>query len=316
MKPEAGSRKPEAASRIDLSVDLNGIKLRNPVLLASGCVGYGHEYQHLVDYGRIGGIVTKSVSPLPRPGNPPPRIWETPAGMLNAIGLENPGVDRFLAEKMVLLRTLPTAIIASVVGGTMDEFGDVAAKMDGEDTLQALELNISCPNVSHGTDFGRDPAAAEEIVRQVRKRTAKRIIVKLTPEAPDIAAIARAAEKGGAHAISLCNTWRGLAVDVETGRPRIANVTGGFSGPAVRPLAVRLTWEVCKAVSIPVIGIGGIATASDALEFMMVGAGAVQVGTALFADPAAPEAIVDGLAAFCERKKLASLAAIRGTFRP
>lgn len=300
---------------VDLSVDLNGLKLRNPVLLASGCVGYGHEYQHLVNYSRIGGIVTKSVSPLPRAGNPPPRIWETPGGMLNAIGLENPGVDRFVSEKMSLLRTLPTAIIASVVGGTMDEFAEVAAKMDREDTLQALELNISCPNVSHGTDFGRDPEAAETIVRHVRKRTGKPILVKLTPEAPDVVAIARAAEKGGAHAVTLCNTWRGLAVDVETGRPRIANVTGGLSGPAVRPIALRLTWEVARAVKIPVIGIGGIATASDALEFLMVGASAVQVGTALFADPAAPEAIVDGLAAWCVRKNV-TLASIVGSFRP
>ena len=300
---------------VDLSVDLNGLKLRNPVLLASGCVGYGHEYQHLVDYSRIGGIVTKSVSPLPRAGNPPPRIWETPGGMLNAIGLENPGVDRFVSEKMTLLRTLPTAIIASVVGGTMDEFADVAAKMDREDTLQALELNISCPNVSHGTDFGRDPEAAETIVRHVRKRTGKPILVKLTPEAPDVVAIARAAEKGGAHAITLCNTWRGLAIDVETGRPRIANVTGGLSGPAIRPLALRLTWEVARAVKIPVIGIGGIATANDALEFLMAGASAVQVGTALFADPAAPEAIVDGLSAWCVRKNV-TLASIVGSFRP
>ncbi len=300
---------------VDLSVDLNGLKLRNPVLLASGCVGYGHEYQHLVDYSRIGGIVTKSVSPLPRAGNPPPRIWETPGGMLNAIGLENPGVDRFVSEKMTLLRTLPTAIIASVVGGTMDEFADVAAKMDREDTLQALELNISCPNVSHGTDFGRDPEAAETIVRHVRKRTGKPILVKLTPEAPDVVAIARAAEKGGAHAITLCNTWRGLAIDVETGRPRIANVTGGLSGPAIRPIALRLTWEVARAVKIPVIGIGGIATANDALEFLMAGASAVQVGTALFADPAAPEAIVDGLSAWCVRKHV-TLASIVGSFRP
>lgn len=300
----------------DLSVDLNGLKLRNPVLLASGCVGYGHEYRELVDYGRIGGIVTKSVSPLPRPGNPPPRIWETPSGMLNAIGLENPGVDRFLAEKMPLLRTLPCAVIASVVGATMDEFAEVAAKMDAEEKIEALELNISCPNVSHGTDFGRDPEAAATIVRHVRSRTKKPILVKMTPEAPDVPAVARAAESAGAHAISLCNTWRGLAVDVETGRPRIANVTGGYSGPAVRPLALRLTWEVAKAVSIPVIGIGGIATANDALEFLLVGARAVQVGTALFADPAAPEAIVDGLAAFAARKNLTRLDAIVGTFRP
>lgn len=299
----------------DLAVDLGGIRLRNPVLLASGCVGYGHEYQHLVDYSKIGGIVTKSVSPKPRPGNPPPRIWETPSGMLNAIGLENPGIERFLEEKAPLLRTLPTTIIASVVGGTMDEFAEVAAAMDGEEALKALELNISCPNVSHGTDFGRDPEAAETIVKHVRKRTGKPILVKMTPEAPDVVAVARAAERGGAHAISLCNTWRGLAVDVETGRPRIANVTAGFSGPAVRPLALRHTWEVAKAVSIPVIGIGGIATANDALEFLIVGATAVQVGTALFADPAAPEEIVRGLDAFCTRKKIDRLATVRGTFR-
>src|SRR4051812_14272425 len=195
----------------DLSVDLGGIVLRNPVMLASGCVGYGHEYQHLVDYSRIGGIVTKSVSPLPRPGNPPPRIWETPAGMLNAIGLENPGIERFLSEKMALLRTLPTAIIASVVGATMEEFASVAEKMDREEKIQALELNISCPNVSHGTDYGRDPLAAEAIVKLVATKTRKPIWVKMTPEAPDVPTVARAAEKGGAHAISLCNTWRGLA---------------------------------------------------------------------------------------------------------
>ena len=301
---------------VDLSVDLNGIRLRNPVLLASGCVGYGHEYQHLVDYRRIGGIVTKSVSPLPRPGNPPPRIWETPAGMLNAIGLENPGIERFLSEKAPLLRTLPCAVIASVVGGTMEEFAEVAARMDAEEKILALELNISCPNVAHGTDFGRDPAAAEAIVRRVKERTAKPLVVKMTPEAPDVPAVARAAEKGGAHAISLCNTWRGLAVDVETGRPRIANVTGGFSGPAVRPLALRMTWEVAKAVSIPVIGIGGIATANDALEFLMVGASAVQVGTALFADPAAPISIVEGLEAFCTRKKIGTVRELVGSFRP
>ncbi len=299
-----------------LSVDLNGIVLRNPVLLASGCVGYGHEYRQLVDYSKIGGIVTKSVSLAPRAGNPPPRIWETPAGMLNAIGLENPGIDRFLAEKCPLLRALPTTIVASVVGATMEEFAEVAARMDGEEAIRALELNISCPNVSHGTDFGRDPDAAERIVRVVRARTAKPIVVKLTPEAPDVPAVARGAERGGAHAISLCNTWRGLSVDVETGRPRIANVTGGFSGPAVRPLAVRHTWEVAKAVSIPVIGIGGIATAADALEFLIVGAKAVQVGTALFADPAAPEAIVDGLRAFVTRKGLDRLDRITGSFRP
>jgi len=292
----------------DLRVTLGTLQLKNPVLTASGTFGYGDEYAELVDPNLVGGIVVKGLSLKPRAGNRPPRIVETPAGMLNAIGLANIGVETFLKEKLPWLKTLDTAVIVNIYGHSMDEYGAVAAELKGAEGITALEVNISCPNVEQGgMAFGTDPAASAEVTETVLNHTDKPVIVKLTPNVTDICAVAHAVEDAGAHCISLINTLTGMAIDIETKRPRLANVCGGLSGPAIRPVALYMVYQVVRAVKIPVIGIGGIMDSRDALEFLIAGAKAVQVGTANFVNPRAALGILDGLREYCVQKKISSI---------
>jgi dihydroorotate dehydrogenase (NAD+) catalytic subunit len=286
-----------------LAVDIAGIRFRNPVIPASGTFGYGLEFAPFFDLSRLGGFCTKGLSPKPLKGNPPPRIAETAAGMLNAIGLQNVGVRAFVAEKLPALRAFDTQVIANVFGYSIDEYLEVISVLNDAEGVAAYELNVSCPNVKQGgTQFGNDPAMAAEVTAAA-KRVAKRpVIVKLSPNAPSVVEVARAAEAAGADALSLINTIVGMSVDVYTRRPRLAFATGGLSGPAVKPIAVRMVYEVSQAVQIPRIGIGGVATAMDALEFIIAGATAVQVGTANYADPCAAVKVVDGLEAYCRER--------------
>jgi dihydroorotate dehydrogenase (NAD+) catalytic subunit len=290
----------KAVKRPDLSVEIAGIKLRNPVMPASGTFGYGEEYAPFLDLEKIGAIVTKGLSLKPRAGNPTPRIAETISGMLNAIGLQNVGIDAFIKHTMPFLRTVNTPIIANFFGNTLEEYGEVARRLNDIPEIAAAELNISCPNVKQGgIVFGTDPRAASEVVALVRKQLQKPLIVKLTPNVTDITVVARAVEEAGADAIACINTITGMSVDVHTRKPRLANRTGGLSGPAIRPIAVRMVHQVVQAVSVPVIGIGGIVRPMDALEFLIVGATAVQVGTANFIDPTAMLTIIEGIEDFC-----------------
>ncbi len=298
----------------DLRVRLGPLELKNPVLTASGTFGYGREYEELVDLDRLGGIVVKGLSLEPRAGNPPPRIVETPCGMLNAIGLANIGLKRFLNEKLPWLRRLNTAVIVNIYGHREEEYGELAAGLQGAEGVAALEVNISCPNVAQGgMAFGTDPAISARVTERVLKNSDKPVIVKLSPNVTRIAEIARAVEAAGAHAVSLINTLTGMAVDIQTRRPKLANVTGGLSGPAIRPVALHLVYQVVRAVKIPVIGIGGITDHRDALEFLIAGAGAVQVGTASFVDPGAGLKVVDGLERYCRDHGVARLRELIGT---
>jgi dihydroorotate dehydrogenase (NAD+) catalytic subunit len=291
--------KKEIVSRPDMSVEIAGIKLRNPVMPASGTFGYGEEYTPFIDMEKIGAIVTKGLSLKPKAGNPTPRIAETVSGMLNAIGLQNVGIEAFIQHKMPFLRTVNTPVIANFFGNTLEEYGEVAKRLNDIPEIAAGELNISCPNVKQGgIVFGTDPKAASEVVALVRKNLQKPLIVKLTPNVTDITVVARAVEEAGADAIACINTITGMSVDVNTRKPRIANMTGGLSGPAIRPVAVRMVHQVVQTVSVPVIGIGGIVKAMDALEFLIVGAKAVQVGTANFVDPTAMISIIEGIEEF------------------
>lgn len=287
-------------ARPSLAVELAGLRLKNPVMPASGTFGYGEEFTPYLDLNDLGAIVTKGLSLRPKAGNPTPRIAETTSGMLNAIGLQNVGIDAFITEKLPLLRGLGTPVIVNFFGNTLDEYGEVAARLSDLPEVAAVELNISCPNVKKGgIVFGTDPQAASEVVKLVRSRLSKPLIVKLTPNVTDITVMARAVEEAGADALCCINTLTGMSIDVRRRRPRLANLTGGLSGPAIRPVAVRLVYQAVRAVSIPVIGVGGIMTAEDALEFLIVGARAVQVGTANFVDPSAMARIIEGLERFC-----------------
>jgi dihydroorotate dehydrogenase (NAD+) catalytic subunit len=288
------------AKRPNLSVEIAGIKLKNPVMPASGTFGYGEEYAPYLDLERLGAIITKGLSLKPKAGNPTPRIAETISGMLNAIGLQNVGVEAFINHKLPFLREINTPIIANFFGNTLEEYGEIAKRLADIPEIAAVELNISCPNVKQGgIVFGTDPKAAYEVVSLVRANIAKPLIAKLTPNVTDITVTARAVEDAGADAISCINTITGMAVDVRTRRPRLANKTGGLSGPAIRPIAVRMVHQVVQTVKVPVIGIGGIVRPIDALEFLIVGATAVQVGTANFVDPGAMITIIDGIEQFC-----------------
>lgn len=288
------------ATKPNLAVEFAGLKLKNPLMPASGTFGYGQEFAPYLDLNLLGAIVTKGLSLNPKAGNPTPRIAETVSGMLNAIGLQNVGVDAFISEKMPFLAQFDSPVIVNFFGNTQEEYAEVAARLDEVPGVAALEMNISCPNVKHGgIVFGTDPKAAFDVISRVRKRLKKPLIVKLTPNVTDIRITAQAAEDAGADAISLINTLTGMAVDVRTRKPRIANVIGGLSGPGIRPVAVRMTHQVVQTVKIPVIGIGGIMCAMDALEFLIVGAKAVQVGTANFVDPNAMQTILAELEDFC-----------------
>ena len=298
----------------ELSVKIGAVRLKNPVLVASGTFGYGKEYGDHIDVGQLGGIITKSISLRPRRGNPPPRIAETPSGMLNAIGLANVGVDRFMDEKLPFLRSLNVPVIVNIACSSVKEYGEVAAILSTCEGLAGLEVNISCPNVEReGMAFGSDPTTAFTVIETVRRATDLPVIAKLTPNVTDIVAIARSVVDAGADAISLINTLVGMAVDIKSRRPKLANITGGLSGPAIRPVAVAMVWKVVQHTDVPVIGIGGITTTEDALEFFIAGARAVQVGTGNFVDPRTALRIVEGLRAFLEQERLGSMSELIGS---
>jgi dihydroorotate dehydrogenase (NAD+) catalytic subunit len=295
-------------SKPDLSIDFAGIKLKNPVLTASGTFGYGEEYEEFVDLNKLGGVIVKGVSLRPIKGNPSPRIWETPSGMLNAIGLENPGVDVFIDKKMPYLRRFDTAVIVNVFGYSSEEYVGVVERLDGVPGISGLEVNISCPNVkAGGMAFGTDVKATFELLSTVRKATKLPLIAKLSPNVTDVTEFARAARDAGCEGLSLINTLLGMAIDIQCRKPRLANCTGGLSGPAIRPVAVRMVWQTSKAVSLPIIGMGGIATGEDALEFIMAGASAVAVGTATFVNPRATLDVVKGIETFMREQGVGSV---------
>lgn len=288
-----------------LETKIHNLTLKNPVMTASGTFGYGEEFADFVDLNRLGGIIVKGTTGERRQGNPYPRMAETPSGMLNAVGLQNVGVKTFCKEVYHRIKDLDTNIIVNVSGSSIEEYCKTAAMVDELDNIPAIELNISCPNVKKGgMGFGVNPEMAAQVVSEVRKIYHKTLIVKLTPNVTNIVEIAKAVEGAGADSVSLINTLLGMAIDVEKQRPYLSTITGGLSGPAVKPVAVRMVWQVAHAVSIPVIGLGGIASAADALEFLMAGAKAVQVGTANFIDPAVTMKIIDGLEDYCKRHRI------------
>jgi len=289
------------------AVQVGALTLKNPVLTASGCFGYGLEYDDFYDVATLGGICTKGLSLKPRLGNAPERICETPAGMLNAIGLANVGVEAFCTEKLPKLRARGVTVIANIFASSVEDFVAIAERLNAETGVHAIELNISCPNVKEGgIEFGKDPRMSARVTEAVRRVTTIPLWVKMSPEAGDIAGVARACETAGADAITAINTIRGLSIDTEKQRARLANSTGGLSGPALRPIALRIVWELWDKVSIPVIGIGGIMCTRDAIEFMLAGATAVQVGTANFSDPSAAKRIADGIRSYCDGRGIAA----------
>jgi len=302
---------------VNMAVNLGRLKLKNPVMTASGTFGYGEEYADYVDLSQLGAIVVKGLSLKPRLGNPPPRIMETAGGMLNAIGLQNIGVDAFIDEKLPFLKKFDVKVIANIYGETYDEYIKIAKKLSMAKGVHALEVNISCPNVKRGgVSFGSDPKTAAQVTRKIKDETSLPVIVKLTPNVTDIAAIAEAVEKAGADAISLINTLTGMSVDLKTRMPHLKNITGGLSGPAIKPIALRMVWQVVQRVSVPVIGIGGIMTAEDALEFLVLGAKAVQIGTANFVNPHATIDILEEMQNYLQRNKIKDINQIIGTFQP
>jgi len=298
---------------VDISVRIGSLELKNPVLTASGTFGYGIEFENLVDLNRLGGIVVKGISFEPRLGNPPPRVVETPCGMLNAIGLENVGVEGFITQKLPFLEKLDTKIFVNILGENVDEYKRISARLSRILAIDALEVNISCPNVKKGgVAFGTDAKMAAAVTRAVKDETDLPVIVKLSPNVTDITEIAQAVEEAGADAISLINTLIGMAIDIYSGRPKLANVIGGLSGPAIKPVALRMVWQVARKVSIPVIGIGGISSAEDALEFLLAGAVAIQVGTANFYQPRTSIDIIDQMIDFLEKQNKSSIYDIIG----
>lgn len=298
----------------NLTVDIGGLELQNPVMTASGTFGYAREFDHYIDLNRLGGIIVKGLSLKSSKGNPPPRIVETDCGMLNAIGLENVGIDGFIKDKLPFLETLRPPTIANIYGKTIEEYARLAERIEPLDAVKGLEVNISCPNVKEGgVAFGSNPKIADEVVKAVREKTTKHLMVKLSPNVTDIALMARVVEDAGADALSLINTITGMAVDLSTRRSKLANVTGGLSGPAIKPVALRMVWQVAQVVKIPIVGVGGIMNAMDALEFMMVGATAVQVGTANFVNPGSTMAIIDGIQTWLQREGLNDIKQLIGT---
>lgn len=298
----------------DMHVQLAGIELVNPVIAASGTFGYGTEFEEIVSFDRIGGFVTKGISREPMAGNQAPRLIETAAGMINAIGLQNIGVEKYIATRLAPMRHYPScAVIVNVFGYTIDDYVAVVERLNQAEGIAAYELNASCPNTRHGgMTFGSDATLLKELVAAAKAKSSRPLIVKLSPNVTSIAAMARAAEEAGASALSLVNTFLSLVIDVETRKPRLWNITGGLSGPAIRPIAVRMVWEASKAVKIPIIGLGGITTPEDAVEFLLAGATAVQVGTASYADPRATERIASGLEQWCARHHVARVADLTG----
>lgn len=305
---------PDHAHKVDLRVSFAGIELKNPVLAASGTFGYGIEFEDVVDLGKLGGFVVKGLSKDPMAGNPPPRLFETPAGMLNAIGLQNIGAKAFIEEKLPRLRELKnTVVIANVFGYTREDYERTIHTLNEGEGIAAYELNVSCPNTAHGgIVFGTAPLMLEDVVLTAKRASTRPLIVKLSPNVTSIAQMAQVAESAGADALSLVNTFVAMAIDVETRKPRISNVTAGLSGPAIRPIAVRMVYEAAHAVRIPVIGMGGISTAADVVEFMLAGAAAVEVGTASYWDPCATEKIVEELEQWCIEHRVSRIADLVG----
>jgi dihydroorotate dehydrogenase (NAD+) catalytic subunit len=302
--------------RPDLSVNLAGISLRNPIMTASGTFGYGEEFAGYMDLEKIGAIVTKGLSLRPRAGNPMPRIVETAGGMLNAIGLQNVGIDAFIENKTPFFRSISTPVIVNFFGNSVEEYAELAARLDAVPEVSGVEINISCPNVKHGgIVFGTDPKAAFSVVRAVRESTGKPVIAKLSPNVTDIVEMALACAEAGADSLSLINTITGMAIDLQKRRPRLSNVTGGLSGPAVKPVALRMVWQVFQAVKLPIIGIGGIVTATDALEFMVAGATAVQVGTANFMTPDASQRIAGDMERYLKENGVRDVKEMIGSLR-
>lgn len=301
---------------MDLSVNIGALRLKNPVMSASGCFGYGTEYAGVVDLASLGAVVVKGLFLAERPGHPPPRIVETPAGMLNAIGLQGIGVHRFVREKMPDLRASGATVIVNVCGTTIDEYVEVTRVLSDTEGVAAIELNISCPNIKEGgISFGCHLGNTNRVVSAVRRATTLPLIPKLTPNVTDVASFARAAEEAGADAVSLVNTFLAMAIDVETRRPRLSNVMGGLSGPAIRPIAVRMVYECARAVKIPVIGMGGIASAADVLEFLIAGATAVQVGTANFVDPFIWPKLEAGIREYLQRHGIERVSQLTGSIQ-
>ena len=300
----------------DLRVDIGGLTLQNPVMTASGTFGYAAEFKSLIDLNRLGGVIVKGLSLEPSKGNPPPRIVETPCGMLNAIGLENVGLEAFISKKLPFLSKLKIPVLANIYGHTVAAYAGLAERLNDQGALAGVEVNISCPNVkAGGVAFGTDPQMAYEVVRAVRRSYKGYVLAKLSPNVTDITQIAKSVEDAGADGISLINTITGMAIDIYSRKPKIANITGGLSGPAIRPVAVRMVWQVAQAVQIPVVGIGGIMNARDALEFIIAGASAVQVGTANFVNPRATMEIIDGLNEYLQRQKLATIRELIGSLQ-
>lgn len=304
------------SASVDLRVRLGRLELPNPILVASGTFGYAREMAGLVELARLGGIIPKTITPLARAGNAPWRTVETPAGMLNSIGLDNDGIEVFVEHHLPYLATLGTPIIVSIAGHDLEEFAAMAGRLEGKAGASALELNISCPNVSGGVDFGTDPQMCERVVAAVRKVTSLPILAKLTPNVADIAAVASAAEAGGADAISAVNTCLGMAVNWRKQRPMLGNIVGGLSGPAIKPIALRCVYQIARAVRIPVVGIGGIATIDDVMEFVVAGASAVQIGTANFYNPTVTIALLDQLPQAVAALGAQSLGEVVGSLKP
>jgi dihydroorotate dehydrogenase (NAD+) catalytic subunit len=310
MSPDVPPLTPHA---VDLSVDLAGIRMKNPVLSASGTFGYAQEFEPYLPLNRLGAIVVKTITREPRPGNPAPRIAETPAGMLNAIGLQNVGIEAFLREKLPYLRRLEPPLIVNVAGESVEDFRELVKRIGDQAGVAGIELNVSCPNVAGGLDFSVDPRLTYQVVKAARQATHLPVIPKLSPNVTDIRTIATAAAEAGADALSLINTLVGMAIDVRTRRPKIANLTGGLSGPAIRPVAVRMVWQVARAVKLPIIGMGGIAGGEDAAEFLIAGATAVAVGTANFVDPTSTLRVVEGLEQYCAAQRIPAVRQLIGS---
>jgi len=303
-----------SAIQPSLEVNVAGIRMKNPVMTASGTFGYGSEYVDLIDLNKLGAVVVKGITSVPWTGNPMPRIFETPSGMLNAIGLQNVGVDGFIDKKLPYLRSFDVPVIVNICGEQVEEYLEVTEKLDAADGVAAIELNISCPNLHcGGMSFGVDPKLTDELVKGVRKKTNLPLLVKLSPNVTDITVIARAAEGAGADGLSVINTALGMAIDINTRRPQLANITGGLSGPAIKPIALRMVWQVYNAVSIPIIGMGGIMNGDDAIEFFIAGAAAVAVGTANFINPRASLDVVDGIQEYLERHGMRSIEELVGS---
>jgi dihydroorotate dehydrogenase (NAD+) catalytic subunit len=301
---------------VNLSIELAGIHLHNPVIAASGTFGYGEEFERFADLRKIGGICVKGTSARAIEGNLPPRLFPTPSGMLNSIGLENVGVDAFIRDKMPFLRKAGCAVFVNVFGFNEDEYAEVIDKLNVCDGIAAYELNISCPNTKHGgMVFGQNPHMTRHLVSTLKKRSFRPLFVKLSPNVTDIVELARAAEDGGADALTVANTFLAMSIDTDTFKPRIHTITGGLSGPAIRPITLRMVYQCTREVRIPVIGLGGIAKAEDAIEYFLAGASAVQVGTANFYDPRAPLHVLEGLQKFLEKRRLSSIRDIVGQMK-